>query len=438
VTDCDIAIVGGGLVGAPLALALAEEGHRVALLERQVTPAPLPTDALDQRCTALSAGSREWLERRGLWSALAEDACPIRTVHVSHRGRFGSTRLTAAEHGVDALGHVVENRRVLVALDVRLTRSGVRRLVGVSVERVEPGTDDVRVGYVSSATPVGTDAGEGSSNAGAGGTLRARLVVGVDGIDSSVRAALGIGVRRHDYRQSAVLGTLALEREHGHVAHERFTDSGPLALLPRPDRTVSFVECVARTEASRIAGLGEEAFLERLQRRFGRRLGRFVASGPRSVQSLVRIEAERQVGPRTVLLGNAARLLHPVAGQGYNLALRDAAALVTALAPGGSERGLGRRYGRAEIPSGTDPGDPARLAAFVAARRADQRRTVALTDTLARVFRGESAALGRLRAFGLVGLDTVSPLRRRFARSAMGGATPIQPETVRPVSGESD
>ena len=333
-----------------------------------------------------------WLERQGLWPALAADACPIRRVHVSHRGRFGATRMSAAEHGVDALGHVVENRAVLAALDARLGASGVQRLSARRVDEVSVTQGGVRLRHLPA---VGGAQEEGA-------VLRARLVIGVDGVDSAVRAALGIASRRVDYHQSAVLGTLAVERDHEHVAYERFTDTGPLALLPRPGRVVSFVECVTHERGEEVMALDEAAALAHLQRRFGYRLGRFPALGPRTFVPLARVEARRQVAPRAVLLGNAARLLHPIAGQGYNLALRDAARLVETLVPAG------------------DPGEAARLAAFAAARRRDQRRVVLLTDTLARTFRGENAALSQLRALALVGLDTVSPLRRRFARLAMG------------------
>ena len=433
VTDVDIAIVGGGLVGTPLALALDAAGWRVALIERRDGAPDVPDDPLDQRCTALSAGSVDWLDAHALWAPLAADASPIRRVHVSHRGRFGATRLTADEQGVDALGHVVENRRVLAALEGRLAASGVHRLVGRAVGSIESGAASTCVHHVPLDDRGDRDRSGGRSGPSGSGdasdraaTLHARLVVGVDGTESAVRRSLGIGVRRHDYRQSAVLGTLRLERDHGHVAHERFTDGGPLALLPRPGGIVSFVECVTPEDGERVAALDDAAFLARLQSRFGRRLGRFVATGPRTVQALVRVEAERQVGDRAVLLGNAVRLLHPIAGQGYNLALRDVAALVEALGrravndvPAGvrvDDADIGVRGGDGAV----DPGAPALLEAFAASRRADQRRVVALTDTLARTFRGHNAALSHLRALGLIGLDTVAPLRRRFARAAMG------------------
>ena len=399
---CDIAVVGGGLVGVPLALALAGGGWRVTLFERRAAPPAPPADPLEQRCTALSAGSVEWLERQGLWSALAADAAPIRDVHVSQRGHFGAVRLGVGEQGGDALGQVIENRTALAALEPALRASAVRRIGGVRVGGVTTAGEDVVVDYapdqaVERAIERAPDARPSAPPA----SLRARLVVGVDGVESDVRAALGIGATRTDYAQCAVLGTLALERDHGHVAYERFTDSGPLALLPRPGRTVSFVECVTPARGAEIAAFDEAELLDHLQRRFGYRLGRFLRAGPASVVPLVRVEAERQVASRAVLLGNAVRLLHPIAGQGYNLALRDAARLV-------------------EVLTGGDPGGQARLDAFAAERRADQRRVVAATDLLARTFRGESAVLGGLRALGLLGLDTVSPLRRRFARAAMG------------------
>lgn len=377
----------------------------------------MPADPLEQRCTALSAGSVRWLEAEGLWSALEADACPIRHVHVSHRGRFGATRLSAAEQGVDALGQVIENRRVLVALDARLAASEVRRIGGVSVGGVAPDADGVTLHCTSAIAPAEKVETHAVADAVGARALRARLVIGVDGVDSRVRTALGVGVRRIDYRQSAVLGTLALERDHGNVAHERFTDSGPFALLPRPGRHVSLVECVSPERGRELAALDDTAFLAHLQARFGYRLGRFVASGSRSVVPLARVEATRQVVPRGVLLGNAVRLLHPVAGQGYNLALRDVAALVETLSspPESARDRVGGHAAGVD-----DPGETRRLESFAASRRADQRRVIALTDALARGFRGENAALSHLRALALVGLDTVSPLRRRFARAAMG------------------
>ena len=427
--DCDIAVVGGGLVGVPLALALAARGWRVALFERRAGPPFVPSDPLDQRCTALSAGSVDWLTRQGLWSRLAADACPIRDVHVSQRGHAGAVRMGASEQGGGALGQVIENRVALAALEPLLEASAVRRFTGVRVGTVTLDGESIVLGCVTDApnsvavpdaqVPEQASAQDAARAAarlsleppssGPPTALRARLVIGVDGVESDVRAALGIGARRVDYDQSAVLGTLRLGRDHGHVAYERFTDGGPLALLPRPARTVSFVECVTPERGRDIAGFDGTELLEHLQRRFGYRLGRFLRAGPASVVPLVRVEAERQVAPRAVLLGNAVRLLHPIAGQGYNLALRDVARLVEMLSGDADE-----------VAPGTDPGARERLEAFAAERRGDQRRVVAATDLLARTFRGQSRALAGLRALGLVGLDTVSPLRRRFARAAMG------------------
>jgi len=415
--DCDIAIVGGGLVGAPLALALARAGFSVVLLDQSMTSAPQQDDPLEQRCTALSAGSVAWFEQQALWSAIADDACPIRSVHVSCRGRFGATRLRADEQGVAALGYVIDNRVALRQLDALLDASPVKRLPGHTMTGLDIESDRVTVQHRASDSPQGKPI-QGKPIRGK--PVRAKLLIGVDGVRSTVRDALGIGVREVDYEQSAILGTLALSGSHENVAYERFTDGGPLALLPRPADRVSVVECVTSEEATRLTALDGTGYRHHLQARFGHRLGRFVDCGPRTTLSLTRIEATEQIGPRSVLLGNAARLLHPVAGQGYNLALRDVAALLTRLVAGVSS---GVSPGVANgVANGAriDPGSPELLHEFVRSRRVDQQRTVTLTDTLARTFRGENMLLSHARALALLGLDTVSPWRRRFASVAMG------------------
>lgn len=384
--DTDILIVGAGLVGVPLALALAGQGWQVTLLDARSDEPGSACNPLQQRCTALSHGTRCWFEQQDLWSGIAEDAAAIREVLVTHRGHFGATCLRADELGVGALGHVVNNQNMVMALQERLETAGVSHRRGVSVVAVEPGTTSVSVLL---------DSGE---------RLSASLLLAADGVGSVVRESVGIAQRQHDYRQAAVLSMLELVDDHDQVAHERFTDTGPLALLPRQARLMNVVECIDPTQRDEIRDWDDERYLQHLQHRFGHRLGRFSAVGPRLVLPLVRIEARRQVASRTVLLGNAMRLLHPVGGQGYNLAMRDVAGLLVEL----------------QACLGGDPGNPAALARFVASRQADQRRVVRFTDTLARGFRGRAALPGHLRSAALIGLDLMPPLRQRFARLSMG------------------
>jgi len=414
----DIVIVGAGLVGVPLAQVLAVQGWQVILLDAAgpmpassttTTASPsseglsedvskdvskgaqaLHTDApsyeLRQRCTAVSLGTRRWFERQGLWSAIADDAAAIRQVVVSHKGYFGTTRLQASEMGVDALGHVLNNRHLVDSLQPLLANAGVEQRTAARVVAVRQEDDCVQVQLHN------------------GSSIKTRLLIAADGVGSVVRESVGISTTQVDYQQAAVLSMLKLADAHNDVAHERFTDSGPLALLPRKGPYMNVVDCIEPQEQAAMNELDDAAYLARLQQRFGYRLGRFEAVGPRLVLPLVRIEATAQTASRTVLLGNAMRLLHPVGGQGYNLAMRDVEVLLQLL----------------ERERGADPGDAGVLTEFAAARAPDQQRVVRFTDTLARSFRGQAALPGHVRSAALLGLDTLTPLRRRFARQSMG------------------
>lgn len=408
----DIVIVGAGLVGMPLAQVLAAQGWQVVLLDaNNAAPAPVENAASDsapdservseqesgpdsesasqylrQRCTAVNLGTQRWLARHELWSEIAADAAPIRQVVVSHKGYFGATRLRATEMGVDALGYVLNNQHLIHALQPRLAQSTVEHRTAARVVAVTPHEQFVDVQL---------DGGQ---------SVQARLLIAADGVGSVVRESVGIRTTQVDYQQAAVLSMLKLADAHGDVAHERFTDSGPLALLPRKGPYMNVVDCIEPDQQSAIGSLDDAAYRARLQVRFGHRLGRFDAVGPRLVLPLVRIEATAQVASRTVLLGNAMRLLHPVGGQGYNLAMRDVECLVQLL----------------ERQRASDPGDDRLLSEFAAARLSDQQQVVRFTDTLARSFRGRAALPGHVRSAALLGLDTLTPLRRHFAGRTMG------------------
>lgn len=384
----DIAIVGAGLVGVPLALVLARQGWSVALLDagdntRKVSKAS--ATGLTQRCTALSLGTRQWFERQHLWDEVSDDACAIKQVHVSHKGYFGSTRLDARELDADAVGYVVNNDTLTAILLSKVQNSKVQYIPDACVNLVKYTDDSVRIQYANQS-------------------INAKLLIAADGVSSVVRESAGIATRQIDYDQAAVLGTVQLEGQHHNVAYERFTDSGPLALLPRPGQVMSIVDCLNPDDQARISALSDLQYLNRLQQRFGYRLGRFTAVGPRFTTPLIRIEACEQVAPRTVLIGNAMRLLHPVGGQGYNLAMRDAAQLLDML----------KRSDNA------DPGHASLLSEFVQSRQQDQQEVVRFTDVLARGFRGKARLPAHARALGLVSLDTLAPLRQRFAKRTMG------------------
>ncbi|NND93163.1 MAG: 2-octaprenyl-6-methoxyphenyl hydroxylase [Granulosicoccus sp.] len=405
----DVVIAGAGLVGTPLAQVLAANGWDVVLLDageaasrssaaavrdapvsagpdRAATPWQAHERVLRQRCTALSLGTQQWFAQHALWSAVADDAAPIRQVNVTQKGYFGATRLRADELHVEALGYVVDNANFTQVMRSMLAAQGVAFHSGARVVAVREQASFVEV-HLADGPP-----------------FRARLLLAVDGVSSAVRESAGIGRQQTDYGQAAALSIVKLEDAHHGVAHERFTDTGPLAFLPRTGPYMSVVDCMEPAERSTIDDLDDAAYLARLQARFGYRLGRFEAVGPRLTVPLLRIEASAQTATRTVLLGNAMRLLHPVGGQGYNLAMRDVACLVRLL---GTNRGA-------------DPGEADLLRHFVEARRNDQRQVVRFTETLARGFRGRAALPGHVRSAVLLGLDTLGPLRTHFARRTMG------------------
>jgi len=381
----DIAIVGGGLVGTPLAIMLANGGWSVALIEQQSATVAV---AGSRGYTALSDSTVNTLQAQQLWQQASSDACAIKRVHVSHKGYFGSTQIDSAEHAVDALGYVVDNVAFLESFQPALQQSAVNRLTAATVQQVEYGDDFATVHY---------------SQDNKKQTLQARLVIAVDGVSSSLRDAAGIATEHTDYDQVGILGVVSLDSSHNNVAYERFTPSGPLAMLPRPANTASFVYCINPDMQDQLSAMNDEDFLTTLQTAFGHRLGKFVDVGKRAFVPLIRIEAKQQIAQRLLLMGNALRLLHPVAGQGYNLAMRDADALLQALSD-----------------VNIDPGNSALLQAFADTRKQDHTQVVRMTDLLARTFRGSASMPAHLRALGLLGLDRVPPLRKRFTQRSMG------------------
>ncbi|MGC9457177.1 MAG: FAD-dependent oxidoreductase [Halothiobacillaceae bacterium] len=395
----DIVIVGGGMVGSVLAHALVLEGWQVAIVE--ATP-PAENPSFDERVTALSEGSWRYLDGLGLvTAALKGRAQPIREVRVSQRGHLGLTRIEADEMGVAALGRVVCNQSLRLALEAAPSCQAVRRIEPARfVSLVQ--TDEQVTATISTET--GTR------------SLEARLLVAADGVRSSVREAAGIAVRSRDYGQDALIVRLRPERSHRGIAFEHFTDSGPLAVLPMVDGLCSGVVTLWREDSEDWCALDDEAFAERLNRRFGQRLGRLRALPGRAVYPLVLSQAESLVSGRVTVLGNAAHGLHPVAGQGFNLCLRDVRHLVDALRPARDAVDPARRHG--------DPGAPEPLARWAADRLRDHRRTVGLTDGLVGGFSNRSALVDRLagplRGAGLTFLDKCPPLKRTLARLTMG------------------
>jgi 2-octaprenyl-6-methoxyphenol hydroxylase len=400
----DVAIVGGGMVGASLAAALAPLGLTVALIEA------VPHDAaaqpsFDERTTALSNGSRRILDAIGVWSAIAAVAAPIARIHVSDQGRFGCARIDARDQGLAAMGYVVPNRALGAALWGRLQGCRTLRTFCPSeVSRVSPGESSVGIEISGAAT--GATA------------IEARLIVAADGVHSAVRQAFGIAADSRDYGQTAIITTVLPQRFHDHVAYERFTENGPLALLPLADGRCTLVLTVSADLAPAAMGWSDEQFLREVQRRFGFRLGRFLKVGRRYAYPLSLTRARSTSAPRCALVGNAAQALHPVAGMGFNLGLRDVACLAELLADAGSE---------------ADAGDTALLEAYSDWRFADRRAIVAFTDGLVRVFASPLGAVRRLRNLALLTFDLLPPAKGALSSLSTGASGRI-PKLARGVA----
>jgi len=397
--DYDLVIIGGGLVGGSLACALAGTGLRLCVVEA-VPPRSEAQPSYDERVIALSWGSRRIFGGIGLWEAIAARAEPIRQVHVSDRGGFGFTRLDHREEGVAALGYVAPARRLGQAIQGGLT--GVEmlcpaRLLGVRVRR-ERVALEVTVGNTSRL-------------------LETRLLVAADGGDSSVRGRLGLAVREHGYGYDALITTVTPERPRPGVAFERFTETGPLALLPMTEGRYSLVWTVRGGEADGLRNLSDREFLAGLQGRFGYRLGKFTRPGRRLTYPLRLMLTREPVRRRLVLIGNAAHTLHPVAGQGFNLGLRDVAALAEVLAQAAR--------------AGDDLGGNRTLDAYRRLRARDQTTVVAATDALARLFVNPWLPVRWARDLGLLGLDLAPGLRHLVARRFMGLGGMNQPRLAR-------
>ncbi len=386
-----LAIIGGGLVGASLALALQDgaraRGWRIHLIE-PFEPGHEYQPSYDARSTALSYGTRLIYQRLGLWERIAERAEPILRIHVSERGSFGAARLDCTREGVEALGYVVENAWIGHCLWQALDDQVVVRHCPAEVERLEPGTTGYRLSF--------TD----------GQQLECDLTVLADGGRSGLREQLGIQVSRRPYGQTALIANITPGKPHGGLAFERFTEDGPMALLPLQDDRCALVWTRSQVDAARLAQAHEAVFLGELQEAFGYRLGALQQVGVRHLYPLTLIEAEEQVRSGLVVLGNAAHSLHPIAGQGYNLSLRDVEALSVAL-----------------LRSDAALGDLAVLQEYARRQRFDQRVTVGFSDQVTRLFGDSGRLVAAGRNLGLLGLDLMPAAKRWFARQAMGLGT---------------
>jgi len=390
----DVAIIGGGLAGSALALALSQTPLSVVLIEAR-EPSQLQQPSFDDRATALANGSKRILDTLGLWDEVGCHAAPITSIHISERGRFGAARIIAAEENVAALGYLLENRVLGAALWQSLSRA--ERFTAVApaqVRSLEPGHDTVLVRAETGGREI---------------DIRAKLAVAADGTQSQVRELLGIEALQDDYAQQAVILNCRTEIPHGGRAFERFATDGPIAFLPLVGDRVATVWTLPQNEAERVMRLDDRAFICELQNAFGYRLGRLTKVGQRSAYPLMRLRSESLVAERTVLIGSAAVNLHPVAGQGFNLALRDVAVLAEVLSDALLESG-----------PQADPGADSVLERYCRWRTRDQQRVAAFTHGLIRFFGHASAPLAISRGLGLMLFDLIPGAKAGLARHTMG------------------
>lgn len=401
----DIVIIGGGMVGASLACALLPASEALDLNIAVIETHPLPADeslsyqpSYDSRATALAYGSRTIYETMGVWDNLKQHLAPIKNIHVSDRGHFGVARLNAEQENVSALGYVVENHWLGRVLLNRLQQKDAARvdlLCPAEVTGIITGAEQMSVSVKQRDTEQ---------------SISCELVVMADGGRSELRQRMGISYSQSQYDQHAVIANVSPDKPHNSIAYERFTDTGPMALLPLEDESglhrCGLVWTVPDDQVEEVLALDDQAFLEQLHERFGYRAGNFIKVGERHSYPLKLVLAEEQVRQGLVVLGNAAHALHPIAGQGYNLALRGVVALADKLIQARKQK--------------TSLGDLSVLQDFYEQQKLDQQRTIDFSDQTMKLFSNRNPLLAIGRNIGLQALDICPPVRTLFARSAMG------------------
>ncbi len=402
-SDYDIVIVGGGMVGISLALLLnswaqkpkGQKPWKILLVEAQPINSAQGagySPSFDARSTALSWSSRKIYQSIGVWPELEAQLSAIAQIHVSDRSHMGLTRIDAKEAGVEALGYVVENRWLGSVLLNQLGATNIEVRDAVCINSIKPLARGMQLSIGQQV-------------------INARLVVIADGAGSSTAQKLGIQTQRTDYGQTGIIANIGLQKPHAGVAYERFTDQGPMALLPlsnfdgRPRSALVWTQ--PNDEAESLMSADDQSFLDQLQQRFGHRLGRFQQVGDRISYPLALTTSTEQVRRNLVIMGNAAHSLHPVAGQGFNLSLRDAATLATCLS---------------EVTS-NQLGDLETLQQYQHKQSVDQRNTLIFSDRLPKLFGLSSSVAALGRNSGLVAMDLIPALRGGFARFGMGMAT---------------
>lgn len=412
ITDQQVLIVGGGHVGLSFALLLAHHGIASTLLEKNRYPTISPTDDrtrrhyLDSRNTALSRRTVQIYQEIGLWDELQSHACRIDSVQISEQGSFGRAQLNKAEEKVESFGQVIENAWLGRKLLLAAQQSSLITLIdNASVDAVAQQADSVTLSFSND------EAAESEQQ------LQASVLVACDGRDSTVRQLLNIGTTTYDYQQTAIVGVVETDRRHENVAIERFSPAGPLAVLPLTDpegdgsdeyqqgyrRSVVWV-CPTGEETRYLED--DAHFLQTLQQAFGQRAGKFVAAGRRGAYPLSRVLADKQVEGRCVIMGNAAHTLHPVAGQGFNLCMRDAHVLAQMMS--------------SQVLKGDDIGNAPLLQRYEKARQTDQKRVIRFCDAVVHGFTHPNPAIKLARNMALLAFDKLPNIKPLVATYAMG------------------
>lgn len=395
-----VIIVGGGMVGLSLSLMLAKANIAVKLLEAVKYPnyddqnvAPYHS-SFDARNTALSRRSVQIYQKLELWDALQQHATPILQVHITEQGSFGKARLIAEQEKVESFGQVIENAWLGRVLLTQVRQQPLIELIdGVQVTALTQDAEQVHIEALRGEETL---------------KLESQLLIAADGRDSFCRQAIGVGVDVHDYDQVAIVTTVQTSKPHEQVGFERFSALGPLALLPLPgEYRRSVVWPVKKgTENEWLGDENDQHFLSALQQTYGDRAGKFEKTGKRFSYPLSQVLAHKQAVGRVILMGNAAHTIHPVAGQGFNLCLRDADVLV--------------RYLVNQLSTSDDLGNPDNLLAYEQARLSDQQRVIKFCDTVVRGFSNQNPLLKLIRNTGLIAFDVIPGVKPLVANYAMG------------------
>jgi len=384
----DLIICGAGMAGASLACALINTSLKIAIVEVQ-QPDFGAHPGFDSRAIALSHGSLEILNEIGIGKEIAMHGTAIHDIHISDRGHFGLCQLKHKDYQIKELGSVIELQDAGRVLHQRLaTAENIDLFCPDSPNHIEQHQEQVTVTLQS------------------GLCLTAKLLVAADGSHSKVKSLLNIKSSKHDFQQAAVIANVCSTQEHNNTAYERFTDSGPIALLPLSKQRWSLVWTINESQVQEFSRLNDKEFLNQLQQRFGHRVGRFIQTGKRDIYPLHLIEAKQAINHRVILLGNAAHQLHPIAGQGYNLGLRDVMALANII--------------KAAIDAKQDIGCFTPLNNYKKQRQEDTQNTIKITTSLVSFFSSQQPAITLCRNLSLNILQCMPQIKDRFAWKMMG------------------